>query len=228
MREPLCNNCGLASRPAGRGWAPLAHAWLEQRTHNPLVPCSTHGGGTIRALAIPMRTSSETASDTRLCRIAAIRRLPPLIRITWPSSLRAECRLGSWRLIFVGRHSHPVRLPDCTASSFRQSFSHGLERPTPRAHSGWSCGDPVAGLEELTPICRSPPHREYPVSSRRCLVTWVPHETRAPTCFSPFLKVKFPSLTAETLSCTEISKGSRHERPTPDRGNLQGRALQGP
>ena len=26
--------------------APLAHAWLEQRTHNPLVPCSTHGGGT--------------------------------------------------------------------------------------------------------------------------------------------------------------------------------------
>lgn len=22
---------------------PLAHAWLEQRTHNPLVPCSTHG-----------------------------------------------------------------------------------------------------------------------------------------------------------------------------------------
>ena len=29
--------------------APLAHAWLEQRTHNPLVPCSTHGGGTICA-----------------------------------------------------------------------------------------------------------------------------------------------------------------------------------
>ncbi len=25
---------------------PLAHAWLEQRTHNPLVPCSTHGGPT--------------------------------------------------------------------------------------------------------------------------------------------------------------------------------------
>jgi hypothetical protein len=24
-------------------FGPLAHAWLEQRTHNPLVPCSTHG-----------------------------------------------------------------------------------------------------------------------------------------------------------------------------------------
>jgi hypothetical protein len=27
---------------------PLAHAWLEQRTHNPLVPCSTHGRPTIK------------------------------------------------------------------------------------------------------------------------------------------------------------------------------------
>src|SRR5690606_38891753 len=97
MREPLCNNCGLASRPAGRGWAPLAHAWLEQRTHNPLVPCSTHGGGTIRALAIPMRTSSETASDTRLCRIAAIRRLPPLISRPLKKS-PADAGLGQYDL----------------------------------------------------------------------------------------------------------------------------------
>ena len=29
--------------------APLAHAWLEQRTHNPLVRSSTLRGGTIKA-----------------------------------------------------------------------------------------------------------------------------------------------------------------------------------
>jgi hypothetical protein len=29
-----------------RGYAPLAHAWLEQRTHNPLVRSSTLRGGT--------------------------------------------------------------------------------------------------------------------------------------------------------------------------------------
>src|SRR5690606_40467524 len=46
MPKPLCNNCGLVACPVGRGCAPLAHAWLEQRTHTPLVPCSTHGGGT--------------------------------------------------------------------------------------------------------------------------------------------------------------------------------------
>jgi hypothetical protein len=28
--------------------------WLEQRTHNPLVPCSTHGGPTIH-LAVVQR-----------------------------------------------------------------------------------------------------------------------------------------------------------------------------
>ncbi len=36
--------------PCDNAWliasGPLAHAWLEQRTHNPLVPCSTHGGAT--------------------------------------------------------------------------------------------------------------------------------------------------------------------------------------
>ncbi|MFM2435693.1 MAG: hypothetical protein RL063_1674, partial [Pseudomonadota bacterium] len=29
-----------------KGFGPLAHAWLEQRTHNPLVLCSTHRGAT--------------------------------------------------------------------------------------------------------------------------------------------------------------------------------------
>ena len=33
---------GSFCSPAAR-YGPLAHAWLEQRTHNPLVPCSTHG-----------------------------------------------------------------------------------------------------------------------------------------------------------------------------------------
>ncbi len=36
-------NTGKTDR---NSFGPLAHAWLEQRTHNPLVPCSTHGGPT--------------------------------------------------------------------------------------------------------------------------------------------------------------------------------------
>ena len=41
-----CAEKRVGSSPTIPTKAPLAHAWLEQRSHKPLVPCSTHGGGT--------------------------------------------------------------------------------------------------------------------------------------------------------------------------------------
>ena len=50
-------------------FGPLAHAWLEQRTHNPLVPCSTHGGPTNysqMSKAFTKETDSEDDDDIGL------------------------------------------------------------------------------------------------------------------------------------------------------------------
>ncbi len=55
---------------------PLAHAWLEQRTHNPLVPGSTPGGPTIPAIrnppSSPACARADRARDRRLSATVAL------------------------------------------------------------------------------------------------------------------------------------------------------------
>ena len=47
IRNVAGSNPALGTIMYTLNYAPLAHAWLEQRTHNPLVRGSTPRGGTI-------------------------------------------------------------------------------------------------------------------------------------------------------------------------------------
>ena len=52
----------------GKYFGPVAHGWLEQRTHNPLVVCSTHtrptkiciGGGEVQRNGLQNRKTASS------------------------------------------------------------------------------------------------------------------------------------------------------------------------
>ena len=64
-------------------WGPLAHAWLEQRTHNPLVPSSTLGGPT-RHRGMRFKGQGLPRGGPLILRLGSVGAIPSLI----PKSLR--------------------------------------------------------------------------------------------------------------------------------------------